>query len=84
MIFRKKLKFDVRESIIEIREDGELYTLEIVRDKDGTIWGVYPDKRDYQSDMVYSNGIRNLLIAFQRGILKLDDFPREKKEVEAK
>jgi len=78
-MFLRKFDIDVRESSVEIRENGKVYTVEIMRDKDGTIWGVYPD-RTFSDYCIYPNGMRNLLILFKKGILKLEDFPREKKE----
>jgi len=78
MIWRKKKPaIDVRESSIEIRENGKTYTVEIMRDKDGKVWGVYPDKTN-SDDCIFANGMRNLLILFEKKILKIDDFPREK------
>lgn len=76
----KKLNINIKESSIEIKENGETYTVEIMREKDGTIWGVYPNKPN-SSDIIFQDGMRNLAILFQKGILKLDDFRRQKKSV---
>lgn len=77
-LLKKKLAVDMRESTIEIRENGKVYILEIMRDKNGVIWGVYPNRPD--EDIVFVDGVRNLLIAFKKGILKLEDLPRRKEE----
>jgi len=72
----KHLDIDVRESQVEIREAGKVYYVEVMHDKDGKIWGVYPDKT-FSDYCVYPNGMRNLLILFEKRVLKLEDFPRE-------
>jgi len=76
----EKVDVDVRESEVEIREKGQVYTVNIQRNKNGTIWGVYPNRRPSEgdSDIVFPDGMRNLLILFRKGVLKLEDFPRQK------
>ena len=63
---------DVKESAVEIREAGQVWTVEIQRDPDGKIWGVYPGK-PVNDDVIFTDGIRNLLILFQKGILRFED-----------
>lgn len=78
----EKVSVDVKETAVEIRENGQVYTVEICRDPDGSIWGIYPNK-PASFDLVFVTGLRNLFILFRKGILKLEDFPRPKKEVSA-
>jgi Arc/MetJ-type ribon-helix-helix transcriptional regulator len=73
----EKVDVDIREAAVEISENGRVHTVELKRDKDGSIWGVYPDKPQ-NIDCVFTDGMRNLLILFRKGILKLEDFPRQK------
>jgi len=72
---------DAKEATVEIREAGQVWTVEIQRDPDGSIWGVYPGK-PINDDVIFADGIRNLLILFQKGILRFEDLKRRKKEVE--
>jgi len=72
----QKLDIDIQENVVEIREDDKVYYVEIMRDKDGSIWGVYPDK-ELQYPCLYRDNMRNLLILFKKGILKLEDFQRK-------
>jgi len=78
----ERVDVDVKESAVEIREAGQVWTVEIQRDSDGSIWGVYPGK-PVNDDIIFADGIRNLLILFQKGILRFEDLKRRKKEVEA-
>jgi Arc/MetJ-type ribon-helix-helix transcriptional regulator len=73
----EKVDVDVREAAVEIRENGKVYTVEIMRDPDGSIWGIYPNKPD-SPDAIFVSGLRNLFILFRKGILKLEDLPRRK------
>lgn len=76
------MKIDVKEAEIEIRENGNLYRVHIMRNKDGSIWGIFPNciTSDQSGNIIFYDGIRNLLILFERKILKLEDFPRILKE----
>jgi len=80
----QRVDVDVKESAVEIREAGQVWTVEIQRDPDGKIWGVYPGK-PVNDDMIFTDGLRNLLILFQKGVLRFEDLKRRPaKEVEAK
>lgn len=73
----EKVDVDVKESGFEIREGAKTFSVDIMRDQDGSIWGVYPAKPQ-NDDILFADGIRNLLILFRKGALKLEDFPRRK------
>jgi len=73
----KRLDIDVQESAVKIRENGKVYTVEIMRNEDGSIWGIYPDKETHET-CIFTGDLRNLYILFKKGILKLEDFPRQK------
>jgi len=74
----KALDIEIREDSVEIIENGQSHLVEICRNKDGTIWGVYSDK-PINKDMVFADGVRNILILAKKGVLKLEDVPRRKK-----
>jgi len=57
---------------IEIRENGEIHLVELMRNKDGTIWGAFP-RKPKSNDLILADGIRNLLILFERGLLTLEE-----------
>jgi len=73
----EKVDVDVKESGFEIREGDKTLCVEIMRNADGSIWGVYPAKPK-NNDIIFTDGLRNLLILFRKGVLKLEDFPRQK------
>ena len=73
----EKVDIEVREAAVEIVENGQEFTVEIQRNNDGSVWGVYPAKPQ-NDDCVFTDGVRNLFILFRKGILKLEDFPRRK------
>lgn len=83
----KKASITVTEDAFSITENGETTYCEILRNKDGSAWGMYPQKRSLSDDggnMVDWRGARNILILSSMGRIKLSDFPdqsKPKKEV---
>jgi Arc/MetJ-type ribon-helix-helix transcriptional regulator len=76
-----KVSVDVKEKVVEIRENGQTFTVEIERNSKGAIWGVYPNRVPAVTDeIIFPNAMRNLLILFRKGILKLEDFPRPREK----
>ena len=80
----EKIKVDIKETGFTIQENGETFQVEIMRNRDNLIWGVYPEKPNNDT-CVFTDGMRNILLLVRKGILKLEDFPRKviKKEAES-
>jgi hypothetical protein len=60
-----------------ITEEGVTSFVEILRNKDGTVWGVYANKPNSDS-CTFQDGVRNILILASMGYLQIKDFPRQK------
>jgi Arc/MetJ-type ribon-helix-helix transcriptional regulator len=78
-----KIKVDIKETGLTILENGNTFQVEIMRDRDNSIWGVYPEKPNNDT-CVFADGMRNIILLIRKGVLKLQDFPRKvaKKEAE--
>lgn len=77
-----KIQFDVKETALILRENDRTFEIEIMRDKDNSIWGVYPEKPQ-DDTCVFADGMRNILLLSRKGFLKLEDFPRKPTKKEA-
>lgn len=73
----QKLNIETLETGVLIRESDQTFRVDICRNKDGSIWGVYPNK-DLGDEIIFPDAMRNLLILVRRGILHFEDFQRTK------
>jgi len=72
------VKVNIKNNVMQIKEGSETFVVEVCRNADGSIWGVYPDRKQQVGDtMLYPNAVRNLLLLFSEGAIELEDFPRE-------
>ena len=72
----EKIKVDIKETGLTIQENGETFQVEIMRNRDNSIWGVYPEKPNNDT-CIFTDGMRNILLLVRKGIFKLEDFPRK-------
>jgi Arc/MetJ-type ribon-helix-helix transcriptional regulator len=75
----EKVSIETLETGVLIRESNKTFQVEICRNKDGSIWGIYPNK-EINDDMIFPDATRNLLILARTGILRIEDFPRRKEK----
>lgn len=74
-----KVRIETLETGLLIKENNKTFHVEICRNSDGSIWGVYPNK-EVNNEMIFPDSIRNLLILVRRGIVHFEDFPRTKEK----
>jgi Arc/MetJ-type ribon-helix-helix transcriptional regulator len=75
----EKVSIETLETGVLIREGSKTFQVEICRDQDGSVWGVYPNK-GIDDGIIFPDAIRNLLILVRKGILHIEDFPRVEKK----